>query len=371
MKKLITVLGARPQFVKAGVVSSAIAATEGLEERLVHTGQHYDANMSDVFFEEFGLPAPAHHLGIGSGSHGAQTGRMLIDLEKVVFNERPDALMVYGDTNSTLAGALVAAKLNLPLIHVEAGLRSFNRAMPEEINRIVTDAVSTLLLAPTQVAADHLLREGVAPEKIEVTGDVMYDAVLRASAAAGPLDREGPYYAATIHRAENTDDPEKLAWILDVLSELASDMPVVLPLHPRTKAALDRVGMMDRVYPQAAQSAVEQAKSTSSALKIIDPVSYAEMIRLVGGATAVLTDSGGLQKEAFFLGKPVHVFRTETEWVELIDTGWAGLLSPGSNRDAAIAAIRQRGDTPGGECTAYGDGKAALKVVDAIVRHLG
>ena len=354
MKKLITVLGARPQFVKAGVVSSAIAETQGLEERLVHTGQHYDANMSDVFFEEFGLPAPAHHLGIGSGSHGAQTGQMLIDLEKVVLDEAPDGLMVYGDTNSTLAGALVASKLNLPLIHVEAGLRSFNRAMPEEINRIVTDAVSTLLLPPTQVAADHLTREGVPAEKIEVTGDVMFDAVLRASAAAGPPDREGPYYAATIHRAENTDDPEKLAWILDVLSELAADMPVVLPLHPRTKATLERTGMNER----------------ASALTLIEPVGYAEMMRLVGGATAVLTDSGGLQKEAFFLGKPVHVFRTETEWVELIDTGWAGLLPPGSDRDAAVASIRRRGGTPGGACTAYGDGKAALKVVDAVVKHL-
>ena len=354
MKKLITVLGARPQFVKAGVVSSAIAETQGLTEALVHTGQHYDANMSDVFFQEFGLPAPAHHLGIGSGSHGAQTGQMLIDLEKVVLDEAPDGLMVYGDTNSTLAGALVAAKLNLPLIHVEAGLRSFNRAMPEEINRIVTDAVSTLLLPPTQGAADHLLREGVAPEKIEVTGDVMYDAVLRASAAAGPPDREGSYYAATIHRAENTDDPEKLAWILDVLSELAQDMPVVLPLHPRTKATLDRTGMNER----------------AAALTLIEPVGYAEMMRLVGGSQAVLTDSGGLQKEAFFLNKPVHVFRTETEWVELIDTGWAGLLPPGGDRDAAVASIRTRGGTPGGECTAYGDGKAALKVVDAVVRHL-
>lgn len=354
MKKLITVLGARPQFVKAGVVSAAIAGTDGLEERLVHTGQHYDANMSDVFFQEFGLPAPAHHLGIGSGSHGAQTGRMLIDLEKVVMDEAPDGLMVYGDTNSTLAGALVAAKLNLPLIHVEAGLRSFNRAMPEEINRIVTDAVSTLLLPPTQVAAEHLTREGVPADKIVVTGDVMYDAVLRASAAAGTTDREGPYYAATIHRAENTDDPEKLAWILDVLSALAEDMPVVLPLHPRTKATLDRTGMA----------------SHAQDITLIEPVGYAEMMRLVGGATAVLTDSGGLQKEAFFLGKPVHVFRTETEWVELIDTGWARLLPPGSDKDAAIATIRSRGGTPGGDCDAYGDGKAALKVVDAVVRHL-
>ncbi|MEM9063087.1 MAG: UDP-N-acetylglucosamine 2-epimerase (non-hydrolyzing) [Pseudomonadota bacterium] len=354
MKKLITVLGARPQFVKAGVVSSAIADTDGLEELLVHTGQHYDANMSDVFFQEFGLPAPAHHLGIGSGSHGAQTGRMLIELEQVVMDEAPDGLMVYGDTNSTLAGALVAAKLHIPLIHVEAGLRSFNRAMPEEINRIVTDAVSTLLLAPTQVAADHLAREGVASEKIEVTGDVMYDAVLRASAAAGPPDREAPYYAATIHRAENTDDPEKLGWILDVLSALTADMPVVLPLHPRTRGVLERTGMSHK----------------ADKLTLIEPVGYAEMMRLVGGATAVLTDSGGLQKEAFFLGKPVHVFRTETEWVELIDTGWAGLLPPGGDSKAAVTAIRSRGGAPGHECTAYGDGKAALKVVDAIVRHL-
>ena len=354
MKKLLTVLGARPQFVKAGAVSAAIAEVSGLEELLVHTGQHYDDNMSDVFFREFGLPAPAHHLGIGSGSHGEQTGRMLIELEKVVDAEKPDGLMVYGDTNSTLAGALVAAKLTLPLIHVEAGLRSFNRAMPEEINRVVTDAVSTLLLPPTQVAADHLQREGVPPEKVIVTGDVMYDAVLRARKSATPPDIGEPYLLATVHRAENTDDPERLAWILDVMTRLAEDITVVLPLHPRTRAAIARANLEDR----------------ASALKLIEPVGYSEMIGLIGGAQAVMTDSGGLQKEAFFLGKPVHVFRGETEWVELIDTGWAQLLPPGGNAMAAADSIRHRGSEAGRPCNAYGDGTAAVKVVDAVLRHL-
>lgn len=354
MKKLLTVLGARPQFVKAGVVSSAIAQTSGLSEILVHTGQHYDTNMSDIFFREFGLPAPGHHLGIGSGSHGEQTGRMLIELEKVVDDEAPDGLMVYGDTNSTLAGALVAAKLTMPLIHVEAGLRSFNRAMPEEINRVVTDAVSTLLLAPTQVAADHLTREGVSAEKVLVTGDVMFDAVLRAKATAIPPDISGPYLLATVHRAENTDDPERLAWILDVLAQLAKDMPVVLPLHPRTRAALASLNLETR----------------ASALTLIEPVGYSEMIGLISGSQAVLTDSGGLQKEAFFLDKPVHVFRGETEWTELIESGWAQLLPPGSDAVAAVAAILNRGSEKGRPCDAYGDGRAAPKVAGAVLQHL-
>lgn len=354
LKKLLTVLGARPQFVKAGVVSSAIAGTAGLSEILVHTGQHYDENMSDIFFREFGLPAPAHHLGIGSGSHGAQTGKMLIELEKAVQDEAPDGLMVYGDTNSTLAGALVAAKLTLPLIHVEAGLRSFNRAMPEEINRVVTDAISTLLLAPTQVAADHLRNEGVAAEKVLITGDVMFDAALRAKKTATAPDIGQPYLLATVHRAENTDDPEKLAWILDVMTRLAAEMPVVLPLHPRTRAALERAKLEDR----------------ASALRLIEPVGYSEMIGLIGGAQAVLTDSGGLQKEAFFLGKPVHVFRGETEWIELIETGWAQLLPPGGSAGDAVAAIRSRGSAAGRPCDAFGDGTAATKVAHAALRHL-
>ena len=354
LKKLLTVLGARPQFVKAGVVSSAISGTDGLSEILVHTGQHYDDNMSDIFFREFGLPAPAHHLGIGSGSHGAQTGKMLSELEQVVLDESPDGLMVYGDTNSTLAGALVAAKLTLPLIHVEAGLRSFNRAMPEEINRVVTDAVSTLLLAPTQVAADHLRNEGVAAEKVLITGDVMFDAVLRAKKTATAPDIGQPYFLATVHRAENTDDPERLAWIFDVLTRLATELPVVLPLHPRTRAALERANLEDR----------------ASALRLIEPVGYSEMIGLIGGAHAVLTDSGGLQKEAFFLGKPVHVFRGETEWTELIETGWAQLQPPGGSADDAVAAIHRRGSKPGRTCNAYGDGTAAPKVAHAVLRHL-
>lgn len=354
MKKLLTVLGARPQFVKAGVVSAAINDTAGLSEVLVHTGQHYDDNMSEIFFREFGLPAPSHHLGIGSGSHGEQTGRMLIELERVVQNEAPDGVMVYGDTNSTLAGAIVASKLTLPLIHVEAGLRSFNRSMPEEINRIVTDAVSTLLLPPTKIAADHLKHEGVPDEKVLITGDVMFDAVLRANASAKPPKIAQPYFLATVHRAENTDDPERLAWILDVMTKLSKDIPVVLPLHPRTRAALAGSGL----------------ESRAAALKLIEPVGYSEIIGLIGNAQAVLTDSGGLQKEAFFLDKPVHVFRGETEWTELIETGWAQLLPPGGDPMIAVNSIRDRGSVRGNHCDAYGDGTAALKVADAALLHL-
>lgn len=363
MKKVVTVIGARPQFVKASVVSRVLHERGDFDEVIVHTGQHYDRQMSDIFFAQLKVPEPRYNLKIGSASHAAQTGRMLEGIESVLLDEKPDGVIVYGDTNSTLAGALAAVKLQIPVVHVEAGLRSFNRAMPEEINRIATDAVATQLLAPTPTAVAHLKHEGAPDERIIWTGDVMYDAVLAAAHVVNSSPSEvslpyssGEYYLCTIHRAENTDDPEQLGRIVDTLVRIAAESPVVLPLHPRTRNALEASGLMQR-----AQS-----------LRLLEPVGYLEMIRLVQNARAVLTDSGGLQKEAFFLGKPVHVFRYETEWVELVQTGWAQLLEQGAVMDPArlaekILALEGFERRP---CTAFGSGNAGNAVAHAIAGHL-
>ncbi len=332
MTDVVSILGARPQFIKAAVVSRAMAAHGGVRERLLHTGQHYDAQMSDVFFDELELPAPEWNLGIGSGPHGQQTGRMLEAIEEVLTTTRPDWVLVYGDTNSTLAGALAAAKLHIPVAHVEAGLRSFNRAMPEEINRIVTDHVASLLFAPTPTAMAHLAREGVPAERCHLVGDVMYDSVLhlapRAAERSALLAREalrpGSYVLATIHRAENTDSPERLGHILGGLAAVASDAPVVLPLHPRTRAIL------------SAQSAL---RKLAADIRVIDPVGYLDMLALEQGARVVVTDSGGVQKEAFFQRVPCLTLRDETEWTELVEAGWNQVVPPVS-ADAIAAAIR-------------------------------
>ena len=319
MKKILSVVGARPQFIKAAAVSRVLRATRGMREVLVHTGQHYDHGMSGVFFRELGIPRPDRNLGIGSGGHGAQTGRMLEALERVIARERPDWVLVYGDTNSTLAGALAAAKMKVPVAHVEAGLRSFNRAMPEEINRVVADHVSDLLFAPTRTAVANLRREGIARGKIVGTGDVMYDAALhygeRAERASGILrslaleDRD--YVLATVHRAENTDDPRRLRAIFDALGRLARDIAVVVPVHPRTRKALARCGWRP-----------------GARLRAIDPVGYLDMVMLEKHARLIATDSGGVQKEAFFYRVPCATLRTETEWVELVDAGWNRLVAP-------------------------------------------
>lgn len=363
MNKIVTIIGARPQFVKASVVSSALQKQGGFEEIIVHTGQHYDHNMSDIFFAQLNVPEPRFNLGIGSCGQGAQTGRMLERIESVLIEEKPQGVLVYGDTNSTLAGALAAVKLHIPVIHVEAGLRSHNRRMPEEINRIATDAVSTLLLAPTPAAIAHLKAEGVSDERIVWTGDVMYDAVLSAAEAVKTnppsipgFDMPEDYFLSTIHRAENTDDPAKLSAIIDILARIAEEMPVILPLHPRTRSALQRTGLMER----------------AETLKLIDPVGYLEMIYLAQNARAVLTDSGGLQKEAFFLRKPAFIFRDETEWVELVQTGWAQLIgqmtdlsaSKHANKILAVDGFRRE------ECTAFGSGAAGSAVAQAIAGHL-
>jgi UDP-GlcNAc3NAcA epimerase len=308
MMKIVTVVGARPQFVKAAVVSGHLR--QNAQEILVHTGQHYDVNMSDIFFQELGIPAPDYHLGIGSGLHGAQTGKMLEAIEQVLLKEQPDLLLIYGDTNSTLAGALAAAKLHIPVAHVEAGLRSFNRRMPEEINRVMADHLATWLFAPTQTAICNLTAEGIT-ESVYQTGDVMYDAFLRMSklipAQSVIMDTlqliPKEYYLLTLHRAENTDDPLKLQAIMNTLARV--DQRVIFPIHPRTKAKLHEYGGSFQL----------------KAIQFIEPVGYFDMLNLEVNAKIVLTDSGGVQKEAYMAKTPCITLRDETEWVETVAVG--------------------------------------------------
>jgi UDP-GlcNAc3NAcA epimerase len=327
--KIVTVIGARPQFIKAAVVSRQMRQTAGCEEILVHTGQHYDENMSDVFFQELEIPKPAYFLGIGSAGHGAQTGRMLEAIEKVLLDTRPDKLLIYGDTNSTLAGALAAAKLHIPVAHVEAGLRSFNRKMPEEINRVVSDHLSTWLFAPTDAAVQNLRDEGIVGDKVRLVGDVMYDAAIYYGNRARrdvlqDLGLEAKNYVlATIHRAENTDDPARLRGVVEGLNAVAEALPVVLPLHPRTRAALDRAQLRQQCSPR---------------LRLVDPLGYLDMAMLEKQASVIATDSGGVQKEAFFHRVPCVTLRDETEWIELVELGWNRLVPPG-NADAIAASV--------------------------------
>lgn len=320
-----------------------------MTEVMVHTGQHYDAGMSDIFFTELAIPKPQHHLGIGGGSHGEMTGRMLAALEAVMLTERPDWVLVYGDTNSTLAGALAAAKLHLRIAHVEAGLRSFNRRMPEEINRVLTDHAADLLFAPTSAAAANLTREGIAPTSVHTVGDVMFDAALFFRQRAVKPDwwevmnvAPGAYVLATVHRAENTDDPTRLRAIMAGLA--ASPEPVILPLHPRTRARLEAFGI-----PLPAQ------------VRVVPPVGYLEMVWLEVNAALIATDSGGVQKEAFFHSRPCITLRDETEWMELVDTGWNTLVGADTER-IAEALARTNPLAPHGQPD-YGDGHAAAAIV--------
>ncbi len=358
--KIVTVLGARPQFVKASVVSAEIAAHAGIEEVVVHTGQHFDANMSSVFFAELGMADPRYHLGIHGGRHGQMTARMLEGVEQVLLGEKPDAVLVYGDTNSTLAGALAAVKLHVPVAHVEAGLRSFNMRMPEEINRILTDRVSEWLFAPTDVAVAHLRREGLAADGIDQVGDVMYDAALRhgeraarlkgGTGAAGALPA-GDYVLVTAHRAENTDDPQRLRAIVDAVTEVGRQLPVFWPLHPRTREALRRAGRLAQVEDR---------------VQVSEPLGYLDMVLAERRAAVVATDSGGVQKEAFFHGVPCVTLREETEWTELVDAGWNRLAPPldaGAVADAVLAARGSAGDP----VQPYGDGHAAGRIVAGLL----
>lgn len=353
--KLLTIVGARPQFIKAATVSRRVREPDfssKLDEVIVHTGQHYDANMSQVFFDELEIPPPAHHLGVGSASQAAQTAGIMVALEPVIESEAPDMMLVYGDTNSTLAGALVAAKAGIPLAHVEAGLRSHRRGMSEEVNRIVTDRLSDLLFCPTEEAMTNLAIEG-RPDAISV-GDVMLDGYRFAEARAGTdtLDRIGVsangYALATIHRAESTDDPVRLAALLDGLAALSADLPVVLPLHPRTRAKANEADI-----------------DLPPTLTIVEPVPYLDMVALLSNAVVIATDSGGLQKEAAFARVPCVTLREETEWVETVETGWNRL--PSLTGHGIATALRRARTLPDGPPPDYGDGDAAGKIVQALL----
>ena len=336
--KILTIVGARPQFIKAAAVSRAIRETNGLAEVMVHTGQHFDPNMSDVFFEELDIPKPRHHLDINGGGHGEMTGRMLMAIEPILLAEKPDWVVVYGDTNSTLAGSLAGSKLHIPVAHVEAGLRSFNRRMPEEINRVVTDHISTLHFCPTSSSVANLAAEGVV-KGVHHVGDVMYDATLFATTKAEKSSvilsdlglKPTEYALATIHRAENTDEPRQLGAVVQFLQERARVHPVVLPLHPRTRHAASRMGV------------------GLDGLKVIDPVGYLDMAKLLHHAVQVYTDSGGLQKEAYFHRVQCTTLRDETEWTETISHGWNRLWK-GPDYE------------PRREIGEYGEGDAAFKI---------
>ena len=377
--KIVTIVGARPQFVKAAAVSRAVQTYNQsisgnqttILELLVHTGQHYDRDMSDIFFEELGIPEPAYNLGIGSGSHGRQTGEMLRGIEEALLREQPDWLLAYGDTNSTLAGALAAVKLHIPVAHVEAGLRSHNRCMPEEINRVLTDHVSTLLLCPTETAVKNLKDEGIK-QGVHLVGDVMYDAVLhdlpvaeRRSAILRDLGLQPKgYHLATVHRAENTDDTIRFDGILAALQEISRSRPVVWPMHPRTRQVLSRL------HPSLLADAIEDHSTpipgragTHHGLCAINPVSYFDMLVLEKNAKLIITDSGGVQKEAYWLGVPCVTLRDETEWVETVEVGWNVLA--GADRDQIVRLAETR--TPPGERPAlFGAGDAAKRTIEVL-----
>jgi UDP-N-acetylglucosamine 2-epimerase len=347
--KILSVVGARPQFIKAAAVSRALRREN--QEILVHTGQHYDDNMSKVFFEELAIPVPEYNLGVGSGRHGAQTGLMLSLIEETLIAEKPDWVLVYGDTNSTLAGALAAAKLNMDVAHVESGLRSYNRSMPEEINRILTDHLSRLLFCPSQQAADNLAGEGIV-RGVHVVGDVMMEALQSASEKAIShskiLERLGleerHFLLATIHRAENSDDKNRLGNILAAFDAVGET--VVFPVHPRTRSAMETLGY-----------------SPSSKVRLVEPVGYLDMVRLEQSARMILTDSGGIQKEAYWLGVPCVTFRDETEWGETVKTGWNVIV--GADTEKIVHHVRNF-FPPASRPPLYGDGKATSKIIEFL-----
>tara|TARA_B110000046_G_C12983583_1_gene394549 strand:- start:712 stop:1794 length:1083 start_codon:yes stop_codon:yes gene_type:complete len=356
--KVLTVIGARPQFIKAGALSRAFEKSDRVEEIIVHTGQHFDENMSDVFFEEMNIPKPKYNLQINSLDHGAMTGRMLEGIEGIIKDEKPDLLLVYGDTNSTLAGALAAKKLHVKVAHVEAGLRSFNMEMPEEVNRILTDRISDYLFCPTDTAIDNLRDEGYDNISCAVvkSGDVMQDAAYfyteissEKSAIISELGLE-KFCLATLHRAENTNDPEKLKCIVNALNDIhANKIPLVLPLHPRTKGKLEAFGLKLKV-------------------KTIDPVGYFDMIELIKHCDLVITDSGGLQKEAFFFKKHCITMREQTEWVELISEGVNVLVGSDQAKivDAVALMLNKNSDF---EKDLYGNGKACENIINHILQN--
>lgn len=356
--KILTILGARPQFIKAGSVSREIAKHKEIEEIIVHTGQHYDANMSDIFFDEMQIPKPNYFLGVGGKSHGAMTGQMIEKIEEVCLNEKPDCVMVYGDTNSTLAGAIVASKLHIKLAHIEAGLRSFNMKMPEEVNRILTDRVSNILFCPTDTAIQNLKNEGYENLDIRIvkSGDVMQDgAIFYKNLAVKPSIIKNSklnihnYILCTIHRAENTDDENRLRSIFEALNEIAQEKQVILPLHPRTKKIL------------------ENLKLNIQNLTLIDPVGYLEMVWLIDNCDLVMTDSGGLQKEAYFFEKQCITLRDETEWVELVECGANTLV--GADKEKILDTFKNNSafNIENSKLDLYGGGKASENIIKELI----
>lgn len=373
--KLLTIIGARPQFIKAAVVSREIAkrnkngsGASTLKEIIVHTGQHFDANMSQVFFDELEIPQPGYHLGVGGGSHGQNTGRMLEKIEEVMVTEKPDRVLVYGDTDSTLAGALAAVKLHIPVAHVEAGLRSFNRRMPEEINRVLTDHIADRLYVPTVTAQNNLANEGIIGRGVVISGDVMLDA---ARYYAKRIDHDidsrlsrfnvanKQFVLATIHRAENTDNPARLKEIITSLLRLAEKTAVVLPMHPRTRSRLGSI------YPELASCDNQQSTTIGKQLLVVPPIGYFDMIALERSANCIITDSGGVQKEAFFHATPCITLRAETEWVELVHGGYNILAATDADLTTLVAEMSSRPHNWNNPL--YGKGNAATIIVDDLV----
>ncbi len=357
--KLLTIIGARPQFIKVAALSRALKKFPSITEVIIHTGQHYDHQMSEIFFTEMEIPTPNYSLGVGGCTQGAMTGRMLEKIEEILMIEKPDWVLVFGDTNSTLAGALAAVKLHIPIAHVEAGLRSFNRKMPEEINRILTDQCSELLFTPSQASTDNLLREGIIGAKIYAAGDIMLDAVNyysqkseHVSTIVKDLNLD-KFALATVHRAENTDSPPDLRGIMEGLVKIAQTMPVIFPLHPRTQQAI-KTHLPDLKFPES--------------LKFIPPVGYFDMLSLQKGASVILTDSGGVQKEAYWLQTPCITLRNETEWHELVEHGFNILAGSCPEKIEQAFINSQKNPLPALE-TLYGDGHAADYILNKILSH--
>ena len=349
--KIVTILGARPQFIKASVVSSAFKRA-GINEIIIHTGQHFDSLMSDIFFQDLDLPQPQYHLNIHSLNHGAMTGRMMEKIEELL-DDKPDWMCVYGDTNSTLAGALVAAKLHIPIAHIEAGLRSFNRQMPEEVNRVITDHLAQLLFAPTTLAVQCLENEGIS-QGVHLVGDVMMDAILQYQASSKQtsdiLARHqlslNEFYLATVHRPSNTDDRNRLSYILDSFTKL--DLPVVFPIHPRTQAQISKMELSHYL--------------ANDSIVAIPPVSYLDMLALESACRCIITDSGGIQKEAYIFGRPCFTLRNETEWKETVDMGWNQLVQP-ETLSESIANFTRPSECP----KLYGNGDAATQITEILL----
>ena len=374
--KIVTIIGARPQIIKAAALSRAIKTHfhDRIQEIIVHTGQHYDENMSQVFFDELGIPRPDYNLHVGSASHGVQTAKMIEGIEKILLEEKPDYLVLYGDTNSTLAGAVAASKIHVPIVHIEAGLRSFNKSMPEEINRIVCDHCSTLLFSPTQTGFDNLVREGfktgnegpytIDNPKVYHCGDIMYDNSLHFATVADQkvdlLQRLGlaekPYVLCTIHRDSNTDNPKRLNDIIDAIMELSESIAVILPLHPRTRKMIHQ--LLD-------SQKAEQLLSAPN-IRLIEPVSFLEMIQLEKHAQLVMTDSGGVQKESYFFKKPCVILRPETEWVEIVKVGAATLVD--ADKDKILKTSRDYLRQPPTDFPEiFGDGHAATFMLNQMM----